>query len=109
MGSGVRARPNRHNEIAGGSGADILDSMLIVRMNETYAAWAQTIAGSVDRELQRAFANEPHLRVHVTVRSVRGGPGRQHSLVHLHRLAGSQLALKDTAHFGVVENLHGQL
>src|SRR5258708_32403028 len=109
MGSGVRARPHGHDEIAGGSRADILDSMLIVRMNKTHTAWTQTIAGSVDREFDRAFTNEPHLRVRVTVWSVRRGAGRQHGLMYLQRLTGSQLALEDAAHFGVVESLHGQL
>src|SRR5882672_2853285 len=109
LGSGIRARPHGHDEIAGGSRADILDSMLIVRMNKTHAAWTQTIAGSVDRELHGAFTNEPHLGVQVTVRSVRSGAGRKGGLVHLQRLTGSQLALEDVAHFGMVESLHGQL
>src|SRR3979490_1993574 len=98
LGSGVRARPHGHDEIAGSSRADILDSMLIVRMNKTHAAWTQTIAGSVDRELHGAFTNEPHLGVQVTVRSGRSGAGRQHGLMHSQRLPGSHLALEAAAH-----------
>ena len=83
--------------------------MLIVRMNKTNAPWTQTVGEPVDRKLDVAFTNEPHLGVHVMVRSMRSGAGRQRGLVDLQRLTGSQLTLEDAAHFGVVENLHGQL
>ena len=56
-------------EIRRSGPADILDSMLFVQMNKTHAARTQTIAGSIDRELDRAFTNEHNLGVHVTVRS----------------------------------------
>ena len=58
----------RLDEIPGDSRADILGSMLIVRMNKSHAAWTQTIAGFIDPELDR-LPNEPHLRVHVTVQA----------------------------------------
>ena len=52
--SRVCPRAHRYDEIAGGSRADIFDSMLIVRMNEPYPARTQTVAGAVDRKLDRA-------------------------------------------------------
>src|SRR5579862_5647651 len=100
--SGVRAWADGHNEIAGCSRADILDSMLIVRMDKADSARTETVTGSVHRELDRAFTDEPHLGVQVMMRSVRRAARRQGTLVHLQRLAGGQLALEDAAHFSMI-------
>ncbi len=69
--------------------------MLVIRMNESHRARTQAVAGAVDRELDRAFPNEPHFGMHMMVRRVRRASGRQRGFVDLDGFSGGQLALQN--------------
>ena len=55
--SGNCTRSDRYDKVVGGGGADILDAMLIVGMDESDAAWPQPVARTVDRQFHSSFAD----------------------------------------------------
>lgn len=83
--------------------------MFLVGADEPHISGPQRVRRSIDRELHVAFANQPHLGMSMMVRGVRITVGRQRRLVYLDMLTGSQRALHDPSHFGVVEALHRHL
>src|ERR1700680_589532 len=91
---GSRPRSNGDNEIRSRSRADIHHSVLIIRVHESDIAWSQAqLLAAIHGDLDRALANQPHLRVHVMMRAVRHAPWRQRSLVYFDKLPGGQTPL----------------
>src|SRR5580692_2769926 len=98
-----------YDEIGGGRWANICDAVLVVRTDESHRSRAQAIPGSVHCDFDRAFADQPHLRVHVMVWWMRSAPRRQSGFVYFERLARRQLPFQHGAELSVVRGLNGQL
>src|SRR2546426_1691873 len=79
--SGARSGTHCHDKVGRGSRADIFDPVLLIRADKSKRARPQNVACAVDGELHGAFANEPHFRVHMMVRGMRRGAGREGGFV----------------------------
>src|SRR5437016_9992761 len=83
--------------------------MFVIRMHESNGAWPETVARTVDCQLDRPFSNQPHFGVHMVVRRVGRSARRKRRFMHLQRLAGRKLALQNVADLRVVRRSTRQL
>ena len=74
-------------------------TLTIRKFNSHHFAIDDLIAAGT---LDRALANQPHLRVHVMMRAVRHAPWRQRSLVYFDKLPGGQTPLHHGAKLIIV-------
>ena len=89
--------------------ADILDSMLVIRMNESHATRTQTVILPLTVSSTVPSRISHISECSMTMGSVWRAASRQGGFVNFQGFAGRQLSFQNAAHFGVVEGLHRQL
>ena len=94
------------HEIGGGRRTHVCDAVLVVGVDEADGAWSEAVTRSVDGELDGAFANQPHLGMHVMMRRVGCAARRQRGFVGFKRFAGGELAFQNGANLGAVGWIH---
>ena len=74
--SRTRARTHGYDEVRSRSGANILDPVFVIGVDESQAARPDNMPSAVNCEFDGSLANEPHLGVHMMVWRMRHAAGR---------------------------------
>src|SRR5205814_7501050 len=100
-----RHRANCHNEINRRHIARILDPMLVIGGGKGYRTRAESALFAVDRELYRAFLNQPKFAMCMAMRWMWSAAWTEFGLVNFHALSCRRSAVHDAARLRDVVHL----